>query len=261
MLPRLNPRHRVLTVICAGITAFVALLYWNQWFFAQVDQAGRDWLLTNSNARRSPENPRIVFLAIDENTRSLSTLFSDDLEASATLRLMKKGFPWNREVWAHIIDRLADAGARAIVLDIVFPSEREGDEAFRAALERHRDRVVIGTNFTTDSSSQRKLIPPTPALEPPEDGPSWLGFVNVFPDQDKLVRRIHYRTTLLDLVNIPHGGKNQELYSLAGRALEKAGLAGRIPPSNKPVAFRFAEDFRPYSLHEIFVEAQWNAPP
>jgi adenylate cyclase len=261
MLPRLNPRHRMLTVICVGITAFVAILYWGQWFFGGTEQATRDWLVTNSGARRAVESPEIIFLAIDENTRSLSTLFSDDLEASATLRLMKKGYPWNRGVWANVVDRLADAGARAVILDAVFPIPRDGDDLFRAALERHQDRVVIGTNFIKDDSNQQKLILPIPELRPPEGGPSWLGFVNVFPDEDFLVRRIHFRTTLRELTGTNVGDKDRDLYSLAGRALEKAGLTSRIPPTTKPVAFRFAENLRPYSLHEIFVEAQWNAPP
>ncbi len=267
---RLNPRHRILTVICLSITALLVTLYWQQWFLGRAEQASRDWLLTSSAGRRSPENPRIVFLAIDEKTRSLDALFADDFEKSPALRLMREGFPWNREVWAKIIDRLIAAGAKAVVLDVVFPGPRDGDDAFRAALERHRDRVVIGTNLVTTEqheagvdlvSQPKKHILPTPQLQPPPDGPSWLGFVNVYQDEDFLVRRIYYRTTLLDLTGIPSTPDSEEIFSLGARALEKAGFAARIPQTRQPVMFRFAEDFRPRSLHEIFVEDQWNAPP
>lgn len=256
--------RRKLTIICLGLTALLLVLYWQQWFLAEAEQASRDWLLTNTAARRSPENPRIVFLAIDEKTRSLDAVFADDLEKSPTLRLMNEGFPWNREVWAHILDRLAAAGASAVVFDVVFPGPRDGDAAFRAALERHQDRAVIGTNFVIneqEGSAQRKLIPPTPELQPPPGAPSWLGFVNVFPDGDGLVRRIFYRTTMIELTGRGAAAQSEQLLSLAARGLEKAGLGHRIPPTRQQVMFRFCEDFRSHSLHEIFVEAQWNAPP
>ncbi len=267
---RLNPRHRILTVICLSLTALITLLYWQQWFLGRAEQASRDWLLTSSSGRRSPENPRVVFLAIDENTRSLDAVFAEDFEQSAPLRLMKEGFPWNRTVWANILDRLVTAGARAVVFDVVFPSEREGDDAFRAALERHRDRVVIGTNLVTSEQDEtslglvsrpKKHILPTPKLQPSPEGPSWLGFVNVYPDSDFLVRRTFYRTTLLELTGIPAAHDSEQIYSLAARSLEKAGFGARIPASHQPVMFRYAEDFRPRSLHEIFVETLWNAPP
>ena len=267
---QLNPRHRTLTVICLGITVGIIALYLLQWFFTRADQAGRDWLLHNSAAHPSPQHPRIVFLALDDDTRSLDALFSDDLEKSATLRLMKNGFPWNREVYAHIMDRLIGAGAKVVIFDLVFPGPREGDDAFRAGLERHADRVVIGTNLVTKEQedvggSIQTNVPshdlPTEQLRPPANGPSWLGYVNVYPDADGLVRRMRYRTTILEFFGIPSDGKTEELYALIARGLEKTGLQHRIPPGHLPYMFRFAEDFQPRSLHEIFVDAQWNAPP
>jgi adenylate cyclase len=262
---RLNPRHRILTVICGSLTALIAFLYWQQWFFGRAEQAGCDWLMTNSTARLSPANPRIVFLAIDEDSRSLGALFADDFEKSPALQLMKKGFPWNREVYAQIIERLSAAGAKAIVFDLIFPGEREGDEAFRAALEKHSNRVVIGTHFVTKDVSDAPGIPsqvlPTPNLRPPEGGPSWLGFVNVYADPDGLVRRISFRTTFLEYMGFPPDGKEEEIFSLAARALEKAGFSRRLPEGHGSRMFRYSETFPSHSLHEIFVDAQWNAPP
>jgi adenylate cyclase len=264
MLPRLNPRHRVLTVICVSLTVLVALLYWSGLFLSAAELAARDWLTTNRVARLAPANPAIVFLALDEDTRSLDTVFADDLEKSPTLRLMKNGFPWSREVYAHVVERLTAAGAKAILFDLVFPAPREGDELFRAALERHSDRVVIGTNFVSNmeiGASVPSHDLPTPELRPPEGQPSWLGFVNVQPDGDDLVRRISYRTTTLEFGGIPPDGKQEEILSLAARGLEKAGFADRIPSGHRSIRFRYAEEIRPHSLHQIFVEEQWNAPP
>ncbi len=274
MLLRLNPRFRALSAICLVLTSAIALLFWKQWFFGSIEQRSRDWLLTNSDGNRSPQDPRIVFLALDENSRDLSDLFADEREAlareSPVLYLMSQGFPWHRKVWAHVIDRLADAGAKVIILDLVFPTEKEGDDAFRAALDRHSDRVVLGAHLASDdrdengvglTSRPRQYILPAPNLCPPPGAPSWIGFVNVYSDEDFLVRRIYYRTTFQELTGIPASSESKELLSLSARGLEKAGFSDRIPTGRTPVMFRFADTFRPFSLHDIFNEKLWKGPP
>ncbi|MEP6667537.1 MAG: adenylate/guanylate cyclase domain-containing protein [Chthoniobacter sp.] len=243
-------------MICLICTAIVALLYMNEWLLENVEQSSRDWLLTNSTARRSPADPRIVLLSIDEATRSLDALFADDLEKSATLRLMKKGWPWDRQVYADIIDRLSDAGASAIIFDVLVPTEKPGDDAFRAALLRHRDKAVIGSNLV-----DKRHILPAKKLLPPADGPSWVGFVNVHPDPDGLVRHVYYRTSAEEFFGTLPGSSPGEIYSLSARGLEKAGLLSRIPPGHHPVMCRYSEEIAPRSLVDIFVDVQWNAPP
>ena len=151
-----------------------------------------------------------------------------------------------------------------------FPHRGRRDDVFRAALERHADKVVIGTNLVSkheeraDASAVSNMpshILPTPQLQPPAGSPSWLGFVNIHPDGDGLVRRVFFRSTLPEFFGKPAPKGMEELLSLDARGLEKMGLPRLIPPTRQPVMFRFAEDFLPRSLYEIFVEAQWNAPP
>jgi signal transduction histidine kinase len=45
-------------------------------------------------------------------------------------------WPWDRTLLASLIDRAADAGARAVVLDILLPERRPGDERLAAAAHR-----------------------------------------------------------------------------------------------------------------------------
>jgi len=263
MFLRLNPRNRTLTAICVSLTAFTAAVYWSGLFFEGAERTSRDWLTINPVGRRLPPNPDLVFLAIDEDSRSLDTVFAEDLEHSPTLRLMKKGFPWNRAVYADIIERLSAAGAKAILFDIVYPTARDGDDAFRAALERHADRVVIGARFTDSEeigAGVPSYDPPEAKLLPPPGGPSWLGFVNVRPDPDGLVRSMIYRTTEPEWAGIPSDGKREEILSLSARGLEKAGYKDRIPKGHEPTMLRIEYDIQPHSLHQIFVEDQWNSP-
>jgi len=259
-------------MVCLAWTGLVLLLHFTEQRYSGRELAATDWLTTNTAAKRSPQNPRIVFLGLDDASRNLDTLFDEDFADSPALRLMKAGFPWNREVYALMIERLTAAGATAVVFDMLFPVERPGDERFRETLERHRDRVVIGANLKDNvedadfaqSTISRKpsLILPSPTVVPSESRTdSLLGFVNVKTDEDQIVRRVIYRTSLLEYFNFPPEAQPEELLSLPARALEKCGLINLIPERRAPLRLRFCTEFLPRSLHEIFVETQWKAPP
>ena len=55
-----------------------------------------------------------------------------------------------------MIQRLADAGARVIALDLVFAGQSDGDDALKEVLDKYRDRVVIGSNIR-DLKSDRGI--------------------------------------------------------------------------------------------------------
>ena len=270
MSPGLLNNRRTLAVICVLWTLAIGISQLRQGRYISAERAARDWLMTNPKARPSPQHPRLVYLGIDETTMTLDSVFADDVEKSPALQLMKQGFPWNREVYALIIERLAQAGASAVVFDFLFPAPRAGDEAFRAALERWQDRVVIGMNLQDRDeepdvdqatvSHKAAMALPTPALRPPA-GRSWLGFVNLRPDDDQIVRRVRYRTTLPEFFGTPPMRDSPELLSLAARGLEKAGAAGQIPRTRGELMIRFCPVIQPRPLQDIFVEAQWAAPP
>ena len=236
------------------------------------EQQARDWLATNPFGRRADPNPRVVFLGLDQASRDLDGPFPEDIAKSPALQLMKQGFPWNRAVYAHIADRLIDAGAAVVIFDILFPAPREGDAEFRAALERHAGRIVIGSNLigrSQDANVERSTetetpghIPPTQALMP--GGPDDLthtGFVTVKPDPDGIVRRVYFRTTQLEYFGKPPADGAPVLLSLVSRALEKAGQIGLVPRAHRPVAIRFTDGVFTRSLYEIFDEGFWTAPP
>jgi adenylate cyclase len=73
--------------------------------------------------------------------------------------------PLDRALYAQMIDRLTAAGARVIVMDVVF-SDANGDESDRqlaSAMKRSR-RVIIGIEHVPVSSTEKKFIPPAPEL-------------------------------------------------------------------------------------------------
>jgi adenylate cyclase len=272
MSPGLIKHRRTLAMICLAFTLTLAFLHLTEQRYAAAEQAGRDWLVSNGAAKRSPQNPRLVFLAIDDASKNLDTLFPEELAQSRALQLMKQGWPWNREVYALMIERLIGAGAKVIAFDMLFPSPREGDEAFHTALERYGSQVVIGANLkdiADDADASQSTVNKKPAYILPSRTlrPSGsmadplIGFVNVKVDADQVARRVLFRTTLPEFFGTPAPPGIPELLSISARALEKAGFGVRVPPSHEPLLLRFSEEILPRSVHEIFVEAQWKAPP
>jgi len=68
-----------------------------------------------------------VFLGIDQASLSLKPE-GEDWSNNRPLQLMSEhAYPWSREVWALLLDRLFQAGARLVMFDIVFDKPKEGD--------------------------------------------------------------------------------------------------------------------------------------
>src|SRR5690349_21186082 len=223
--------------------------------------------------RTSPANPNLVFLAIDSDSVSLDEtldvegLFSSSsshAESRRALEIMSKGWPWNREIYALILERLVGSGARVVAFDCLFPEPAPGDDAFRAALERFGPQAVIGSNFVSRENVNRSpkipssydrpsevLIPKTPR---PDER---VGFTNFFADENKIVRGAQYK------VDFRAPGEPMATYlSLSALVASKAGHAELIPNDLAEHFMRFTgaprKGFRPRPIFEIFVPEYWE---
>ena len=269
--------HRSLSITCAVCTLIVLLLYVGSARYRLDEWTRRDRLAWFG--RKSPAQPELIFLAIDNASVTLDKLFSDEIDQSPALKMMQGGYPFPRVLYPLIIERLVNAGARVVAFDMLFPSEKEGDAAFAAALEKYRDKVVLGANLETrdvgsragDEVSRHTPVLPSKSLMP--DGNIFdarVGFVNFWPDSaDGLVRHARYHATNFQLDPPPklqpsayaNSGDSPPMFSFSARILQKMGRGDRIPATSEPVMFRFVENIRPFSLHEIFVDHLWNLPP
>jgi adenylate cyclase len=222
--------------------------------------------------RTTPPNPDLVFLAIDSASYSFdeSELPSAEADPAAAraLALMQNDWPWSREVHALVLERLAEAGAKVVVFDLTFPMRKEGDEPFRLALDRNRDRVVIGSNFAHAESRQAGsgypehtrpadyLIPHTVPMD------DRVGYVNFWTDEDDVIRRARFRLTREQLYDEPSSPETEEFLSLSARVLLKGGFADRVPPGRDDHLFRYTaaarRGFRPHSIADIFLPEYWQ---
>jgi signal transduction histidine kinase len=89
-------------------------------------------------------------------------------------------WPWDRALIADIVDRAADAGARAVVLDVLLAEPRHGDEKLAAAARR---LPVLAVSVVDEHG--RWLMPGSPLVEAmiPAHG-------NFELDHDGILRRL-----------------------------------------------------------------------
>ncbi len=260
-------RHRflVLTCICFFWTAVIVLGH----FFPGVPFLSAPWRgeqsfedLLRREGRKTPAPSDFVFLGIDQSTLQLPPLTSEEIAGNRAFQLMtEKPFPWSREVWALLLDRLFAADARMVIFDMIFSPPNDGDPAFHAALDRYHDRVVLGANFDMANSAQA-VTPNNTLIPPPQLQDDRVGFVNFWADPiDGKIRAVTYRVTDRHFADLPPDPSEEVYQSLSARALAKIGRAKDVPQDFRGHMIRFTspDAFAPRPLYEVFDPKFWHA--
>ena len=258
-------RHRrlVLALLCAfWVAAVVVALRFPQLpFLSMVGRGEQNFEdLLRREGRKTPTRHDFVFVGIDQQSLQLDVVSAEEIAASRGLQLMTaRPYPWSREIWALLLDQLFAAGARVVIFDVVFSPPNEGDPAFAAALNRYRDRVVIGLNYDEERGT---LIGPNPSLIPPPAGEDdRVGLVNFWSDAiDGKVRAARFHTSERQLVKMAPVPGDTVYTSLSARGLAKMGNAADVPSDLRSHAIRFsaANSYEPQSLWKIFHEKSWQ---
>lgn len=266
-----NPRRsQILLGICALVTGLI-------WGAYKWDPANRFSGLESSSEQFrqrignwTPMNTNLVFLGIDK------TSYADDiLESEAAqdpmLATLRGNYPWTREVWAVLIDKLVNAGARMVILDIIFAAEGEGDAKFAAVLNQYSNKVVIGWTAMDNAGEFLMLMPSPTVIDPGESGMSNLdprvGFAAIWPDLDSVVKRAYYQVSMAEIYGMQWGsnvdiGRDIIFPSLSARAMHSMGYESKVPPNGSFPMFRYTGTpgrFHPYSLKDMFFPHIWKA--
>src|SRR3954465_10635772 len=113
-------RHRVpiLAAICFIVTIGVLGFHYtpNIPFFSNVWRGEQNFEdLLRREGRKTPTHPEFVFLGIDQQSLAFDTanmVGPEEITLSRAFQLMTEHpYPWSREVWALLLDRLFAAGA------------------------------------------------------------------------------------------------------------------------------------------------------
>ena len=266
-------RHRLL--ILSSICGFVTLVAVAAHFLPDVPYVSDIWRTDQSvqdllrrEGRQTATRPDFAFVGIDQESLEFQPFDAEQVANNRALQLMAAHpYPWSREVWALVLDRLFGAGARLVMFDIVFSSANEGDAAFHAALDRYRDKVVIGANVEFSAMGEHghgpKTVPPNVSLIPePQMDDDRVGYVVFFPDQlDQKIRSIRYTITERQLNFKPAFPGEKEFEALSARAMEKLGRGNDVPRDLKSHMLRFSalDAYHPKKLWEILDDKLWHA--
>jgi adenylate cyclase len=263
----------LVALICLG--GLVLLDFYQPFAYVRLRNLYQDALARAG--RTAPKDPNLVFLAIDsdsiglEETTDLEQLYglqdASSPEAHA-LQLMSNRWPWPREIYGLILERLVGAGAKVVVFDLTFPTATDGDAPFRLALEKYKHRVVIGSNFLAapsrgSSTNGTIYTRPTDSLVPQTDAADdRVGFTNFWPDDDEVVRRARYSMAFEEADGELPRENSERFLSLSAAALTKAGFPDAMPSDSRGRLLRFTapprEGFAPRSILEIFVPRYWQ---
>lgn len=218
--------------------------------------------------RKTRVDPSFALVGVDRFQYGPTDFSDEALNQAPILKELQKGFPWSRAVWAELTDKLADAGARVIVFDMIFGAGGVDDERFRDVLSKHRDTVVVGCTITeqaTERGGFAELVTPVESLMGIVDRKSVIadprvGFVHVPLDSDRVVRRIKFHETAEKTNFLLDQGVTLE--SIASRALRILGRADAIPESLEPIRFRYGEapgvGYRVHSVADVLNPKTWE---
>jgi adenylate cyclase len=217
-------------------------------------------------------DPGVEIIGFDKSMKAED--YADLLGSSPTLKLIAQtqGVKYDRAIFAALLDRLVDAGARQVVFDFVFEGpgiSESGDKVFAEAIRRHRDKVVIGFDYkiterTKGAGSAEKLVSRQEPFEDllPDDKPeAVLGFVTVWPDSNGSISHMVAREDRLTLSKpeMSAGMSEFEDMSLTARAVAKAG--GKIDADNGGRIINFlgqSRTFRMTPVQDVFTPDRWK---
>lgn len=113
-----------------------------------------------------PPHPDVMIVGIKASSVD-QQLHAPYLNDSPALQLMHDNpWPWPRPVYAKVIEKLLDAGAKVVALDVVLAANRDGDDELVAVLKKYPGRVVLAATIQLEDGDSRRVIfqPPNTAF-------------------------------------------------------------------------------------------------
>lgn len=202
------PWQGMLTGGCLAITAIITGL--NSPFLQQWERQAQTLMFELRGPRAAPDD--IVILAIDDESLSQAEHYRSDPDKYADLATIRQ-WPWQREAYAIVIERLMEAGAKSVSVDIVLATDSAygpaDDERLISVLEQYGDRVTLAMQYDDSQLRQGSLLKPILPLASFRDAGARLGTINFPLEMDG---RIHQQShTYLDAIGVQATAQSQHL--------------------------------------------------
>jgi adenylate cyclase len=237
-------------VSCAVFGA-IATASQHPWI-VRIEGQAQSFLLRLRGPVPPPDN--VVILAIDEYSLSQGELYRTDPARYPFLAPLET-WPWPRETYATAIERLLNAGATAVALDVLLvdPSVYGpvDDAALETTLTQVGDRVVLASAYDVSNSDFGAF---TSLLEPLLVNQAHTGLINLQPDVDGQYRASPER--VIHDLRQTHGFTDT-LPSFAAATLTAANLPATTTSSDQLFFYGPAGTIPQISFVQVLDPTNW----
>lgn len=156
---------------------------------------------------RGPVSPpdNVIILAIDETSLAQQEFYRSDPKTYGYLEPIQT-WPWQRSAYAIAIQKLMDAGAEAIALDVVLSTSssygEDDDLRLEQTLQAYPDKVVLAAQYAdveTAQGTMTQLVQPLPRFR----DHAAIGFINFYLEPDGKIHRLGDRFLTELIQNAP----------------------------------------------------------
>ena len=203
-----------------------------------------------------PSPKDIVILAIDEASISRSQqYYQADPQKYAYLETIKT-WPCKRQAYAQVIEKLIQAGARSVALDIVLDTESsyglDDDRQFKSVLKRYGNKVTLAALYETFESHQGNFMQLTLPHEMFRQPGVSIGSVNFPLEADGKVHRLA-REFVKSLAN-----EDLKIPSFDQAVLESSGVNYTSPRGDRIYFYGSNGTFEQISFSSVLDPENWN---
>lgn len=270
-LPRLLRKGRV--PILLAWAALIFAISQTNWFgnftlLQQVEQALIDRRFQLRG--KLPANPDVVIIGIKDSSLEQTALEGLAVESEGVALMAAQRFPWNRKVWALLIERLMQSGAKVVALDLILDGDNPGTDELAAVVAKYRDRLVLGSRIsyvsTGSGGNQIAYTTPATALVGEGDNSALVGACLYHPEIDQVIRRFDGRTSLgHELALIGVGGMEDDPDDIVSFApLAVAKFTGPSAPHGYRLPIAFQGPIRTYThlpIEDVFTDRIFSTDP
>jgi adenylate cyclase len=149
-------RPRTITLLMVTLLAWVGVTAgWPGPRWRVAERGLEDQLLRLRGPRRPPSG--VVLVTVDDATLQQGDWFEDNRRIPAWAQGMGR-LPWPRAAYGRVAEKLLQAGARSVAINVVFegPSGKgpADDAAFASLLRRHPGRIALAAEMLESNDTQ-----------------------------------------------------------------------------------------------------------
>lgn len=203
-----------------------------------------------------PDN--IVILAMDDESLAIADSYNPQNIPDYFKPI--QSWPWQRRVYGEVIEKLMQAGALAVGLDVVLEGESahgaQDDQILQQTLQKYPDRVAIASVYedsVTPNGLVFRFVQPKPEFR---QNSQLIGFINYLPEPNAKIHRLarSYQQQFSDLV----GNPKLEL-SFAEATLNAAKLTYSKPRGSEIYFYGASRTFTTIPFFYVLEPKTWES--